>query len=789
MLYSGSLSNKISKREEENYELSLQMALEGMVLLKNDAVLPLKTKEIALYGLAARHTCFGGTGSGEVRSRFKISIYEGLKNEGFNILTEDYLTSLDNLVKEEKEAWVNDLKVGIKKEKLLNILDYAGSHPFTLNKTIPITDKKETNVCLYCLRREAGEGADRKYENGDVLLSDFEKEEIKKLTKMYEDVILVLNTPGVVEDITNLNVKAIIYTGLSGMMLGRALALLLAGKVNFSGHLAETWAKRKDYPISYVNDSLDDNYNDSIYVGYRYFTSFNKEVIYPFGYGLTYTNFKIKFKDIDIKDTKISLTFNILNKGLVKGKEVVMLYLSFPGEQREKYALVGFNKTPLLASKENVNLTITFDILDFTHFKDGKYLLDKGLYLLSYGNNVEALEELCYLKLKDEIVVKEVKSSSSFNNLDEISTSTLAKINKKLKVYNLDFDVLTYKPIYEDMIPELNSKAYYIYDKLSIKDKIHLLVGSSYLGRPYYKTFGAAGSTTSKFHKLGLNNLVMADGPQGLNLAKESLKPIFKFVNFPVLPEALYYTSIGKLLTLRKIKVGSKQKIYFQFTTSFPSASVMAQTWSTSLLEEEGKALKREMEEYNVNYLLAPGVNIKRDPLGGRNYEYYSEDPYLSAILAISLAKGVEGKKTHVTLKHYSCNNRENNRNKISSNLSERTFREIYLRPFELAITKTNIGAVMSSYNKVNHEYVTNSYHLLTTILRHELNFKGIVMTDWFNTGHDESSNVLAIKAGTNFIMPGLPNIRKELYKAYKKGLIQEDTINKLVKIILANVI
>ena len=781
MIYSGSLSSEISKREIKNYELALKLALEGMVLLENDGTLPLKDNKIALYGLGAKYTCFGGTGSGEVRSRFKISIYEGLKKCGFTILTEEYLSALDSLVTSERKKWETALKEGVKKTKLMNILDYAGAHPFIFAGHQAIEKSADTNVALYIIRREAGEGADRRLTPGDMYLSAIEKEDINLLNQLYEKVVVIINSPGAIEDIKDIKANAIIYTGLSGMMLGEALGQILNGDFTPCGHLAVTWAKRGNYPLTYdYNNPLIDEYNEGIFVGYRYFSTFNKEVIYPFGYGLSYTKFMTNFLSLNTNDLNISMDFLVENKGLYSGKEVVGVYLTTPDVDKEKYQLVGFAKTDELAPNEKAKVSITFSLRDFASYQDGKMMLAKGAYLLSLGLNVKEVKPLCYLTLEDDVLVTKVKALNTpiIKNL---------KANNNLSNYDLPSYVLTTtiepKPINYQLSPiVLTPKAENVFAKLSIKDKMHLLVGSSYLGKPYFKTFGAAGNSSAKFSKLGLYNLVLADGPQGLNLQKESLKPIFKSLNFPVLPEALYLTNIGKLLKLRKIKKDSNQAIYYQFTTNFPSASVIAQTFNLALVEAEGKAIQAEMKEYNVNFLLAPGVNIIRDPLGGRNYEYYSEDPYLSGMLATSLAKGVESQTTHITLKHFACNNRENERVQISSNVDEKTLREIYLKPFELAITKTPVGGVMSSYNKINGLHTANSYTLLTTILREEWGFKGIVMTDWFATGHDDSTHEEAIKAGTNLIMPGLPKIRKQLYKAYKAGQIKLTTIDYLVK-------
>lgn len=235
----------------------------------------------------------------------------------------------------------------------MNILDYAGAHPFIFAGHQAIETKADTNVALYIIRREAGEGADRRLTPGDMYLSMVEKEDINLLNQLYEKVVVIINSPGVIEDIKDIKANAIIYTGLSGMMLGEALGQILNGDFTPCGHLAVTWAKRENYPLTYdYNNPLIDEYNEGIFVGYRYFSTFNKEVIYPFGYGLSYTKFTTNFLSLNTNDLNINMDFLVENKGLYSGKEVVGVYLTTPDVDKEKYQLVGFAKTDELAPNE-----------------------------------------------------------------------------------------------------------------------------------------------------------------------------------------------------------------------------------------------------------------------------------------------------------------------------------------------------------------------------------------------------------------------------------------------------
>jgi beta-glucosidase len=220
--------------------------------------------------------------------------------------------------------------------------------------------------------------------------------------------------------------------------------------------------------------------------------------------------------------------------------------------------------------------------------------------------------------------------------------------------------------------------------------------------------------------------------------------------------------------------------VLYQYTTAFPVAAALAQTWNTDLLYEVGNAIYREMKEYGCTYWLAPAINIHRNPLCGRNFEYFSEDPRLTGLMAAAITRGVQQEDGfYVTVKHYACNNQEDNRNFVSSNLSERALREIYLRGFEISVRQGGAKAVMTSYNKVNGVYAPNSHDLCTKLLRKEWGFDGVVMTDWFSTNKGQGNNALAMKAGNDLIMPGGGHFKKEILEGVKNGVISETDVRR----------
>ena len=270
----------------------------------------------------------------------------------------------------------------------------------------------------------------------------------------------------------------------------------------------------------------------------------------------------------------------------------------------------------------------------------------------------------------------------------------------------------------------------------------------------------------------------MADGPQGLNLTQITKKPKHHLFAIPTMP-----TALRKAHNIGTIRITDENEVtyrYYQFCTSWPSETMVAQTWDVELAKQQGYAIGSEMIEYGVVFWLAPAVNIHRNPLCGRNYEYYSEDPLLSGKMAAYVTLGVQSHKgCFATVKHFAANNLETKRNKSSSNLDERTLREIYLKAFRICVNEAHVKSVMCSYNKINGIYTALNHDLQTKVLRNEWGFDGIVMTDWFATGHDESYDELCCKAGTDLIMPGTPGIVSKIMRAYRQALISRDDIER----------
>jgi beta-glucosidase len=314
-----------------------------------------------------------------------------------------------------------------------------------------------------------------------------------------------------------------------------------------------------------------------------------------------------------------------------------------------------------------------------------------------------------------------------------------------------------------------------------------ILVGDGMFlfSNPIFHLPGSVGNTTSKLFNKGLINVALCDGPAGIRLQKESglnkrnkIKPIEMPIGFlEFLPWIAH----------KVIKANPKKdKMLYQYTTSFPVATALAQTWNIELLEEIGLAIQKEMEEYGCTYWLAPAVNIQMNPLCGRNFEYFSEDPFLTGKLASSIIKGIQSKKGfYATVKHFACNNQETNREHVSSNVSERALREIYTKAFKICVKESHVKSVMTSYNKLNNVYTPNSYDLCTKLLRCEWGFDGVVMTDWLSTARKLGDNGLAIEAGNDLIMPGGNYYRKQIKKAIRKGKLSYDDLYRCASNVL----
>ena len=796
----GTLSSEPTALEIKNRELSRVAAREGFVLLKNDNnALPLKNKKIALYGMGARLTVKGGLGSGSVEERYSVNIEDGLKNAGFEITTEKWLDDYDSEYSSTYQEYHDMVEDKVK--DLVNPMEiipiahsYVYRYPSGRLVTKEDIENSNTDTAIYVLMRQAGECNDRKLEKGDYYITDIERENLRILSEAYKNTILVINVGGHI-DLSFLDeikgIDAVVLFVQGGEEGGNALSDVLSGKVNFSGKLSDTIPLRyEDIPFgdefSYLNGDLkNEYYKEGIYVGYRYFDSFDKDVRYPFGFGLSYTDFKIETKSVSLDKTNINIKVAVTNIGEVSGKEVVQVYISLPGSNKEYQRLVTFQKTKELEKGETETMDLSFSLEDCTSYNEEKaaWILDEGDYILRVGNSSRNTNLSAIFDIPQTIVVTECKNCCSLQNklplfYPDKEREERVECEMRLRVNPEDFTTKTVSYI-EPSIKETEEEKS-ILDSLTIEEEAWLLQGGDLRNPPKgtLEIHGAGGKTVTALLGKGIRNVLFSDGPAGVNIAnKVKALPGGGFAPAMV-PERYSWGVMGKAMKAQLERIPGE--IVYRYATAWPVEMLLAQTWNKELLESIGKAVGEEMLQFGITIWLSPGMNIHRNPLGGRAFEYYSEDPVLTGELAASLTKGVQSHKgLGVSLKHFCCNNTEDNRNGISSNVSERALREIYLKGFEIAVKKSQPKTVMSSYNMLNHIYTANRHDLLTDILRSEWGFEGLVMTDWGSTNEKAGRPEKTAPSGNDLIMPGSDYDRECILKAIKSGEMTPEVVRR----------
>ncbi len=811
---------EISEREKKNAARARKIATQGMVLLENDGVLPLKESgKIALFGNGVRYTVKGGTGSGDVNSRFVINVEQGLEDAGFTITTKEWLDRYDKAVTDAKMVYTEDVEKRLQSDGMAGFW-YVFNNPFHEPVIVPVTKEDanpaDADIAIYVLARKSGEGKDRKPIAGEYELFEEEKAALKMLVANYKKVIVVLNVGGVIDtkflrELEGIN--AILLMSQAGNIGGYALADVLLGKETPGGRLTSTWAENYlDYPgaadFSHMNGNTDDEYyKEGIYVGYRYFDTFGVSPAYPFGYGLAYTSFDVKTNRVAVEKNLVKISATVKNTGdTYAGQEVVQVYYSAPEGKLEKpyQELAAFAKTKVLAPGEEEVLEISYKVEDMAAYdvESASWILEAGTYFVRVGTNSRNTKVEAALTLENTVVTEKLsnrlakdgelellsaKGATPYSYETEAAEKAAAPViciaeadlsyteavyqgeNEEIPKTDKDFvitveDVKAGKATLDELVSQL-----------TIEEMATLCVGTarrdmglgavSVVGAASL-TPGAAGDTHPVLTKdRNVRSMVLADGPAGLRLSRR-----FKAdKDGNVIPGFMDTPMPGLELLMEKMpkpEIPADAVDYYQYCTALPVATLLAQTWDVEAIEVAGDIIGEEMCEMGVTLWLAPGMNIHRNPLCGRNFEYYSEDPVISGICATVTTLGVQKHKgVGTTIKHFAFNNQEDNRMHTSANIGERAIREIYLKPFEMAVKDSQPMSIMSSYNLINGTSTANSLDLLTAIARDEWGFAGIVMTDWGTTGslaaggetfkYDFATSAGCIKAGNDLIMPG----------------------------------
>lgn len=773
---------------EEHIALSRKAAGEGMVLLKNDnQALPLQGgARVALFGKGGIDYVKGGGGSGDVTVAYVRNLWEGMKSkeaEGkvslFPKLEEFYREEMDRQYQEgavpgmtmepEVPQELIDEARAFADTAVISICRFSGE---AWDRKTVLTDGYK----LYESERLQMELSNRLFENGDYYLTKAEEKLIRQVEERFAKVIVVLNVGGMVDSTwfkKDEKISGVLLAWQAGMEGGLATADVLCGDVNPSGKLTDTFAASlEDYPSSGTfHESVHYvDYTEDIYVGYRYFETMQgkrEKVNYPFGFGLSYTDFQVRVMQAQYRSAYAWIEAEVTNAGDRAGKEVVQVYCGAPQGKLGKPArvLVDYKKTRLLAPGESQKLYFRIPYTALASYDDlGKirksaYVLEAGDYWFYLGTSVEQAQPLEKpYHLEQDAVTEQLSSQAGPHGLKKrlLADGSFEELPTqereiRFEMERQDFDALEGVPPLGRIPGEMDAAETPEEERILLKDvcegrhsldalirqlsdgELAALLG----GQPNTGVANTYGMGNNRKH--GIPNVMTADGPAGLRIAPEC----------------------GVT------------------TTAWPCATLLACTWNPELIEAVGRAGAEEVKENNLGIWLTPAMNIHRSPLCGRNFEYYSEDPLVAGRAGAAMVRGIQSVHIGASVKHFACNNKETNRKDSDSRVSERALREIYLKGFEIVVKEAHPYTIMSSYNKINGVQASENRELLTNILRGEWGFEGIVTTDWWTHGEQYRE----IKAGNDLKMGcGYP---ERVLEALERGLITREELELSVRRLL----
>ena len=786
--------------EKKHIQITRETASECTLFLNKNNEFPIKKPcNVLLIGSGARNTVKGGLGSADVESRFFTTCEEGLEKAGFKITSKDWLNEYPLLKEKKIDEHMKFIKEMHENNKVNNSFRMVAFPEYDYDLKIDKNDEIQSDIAIYVLSRNSGEGLDRRLIKGDALLTDTEIKDILYLQKKFTKFMLVLNVGGVVDISPVRKVSNILLLSQLGVVTGDILADIILGKVNPSGKLATTWSKIDDYKfIKEFGDANDTNYKEGVYVGYRYFDSAGIKPLYPFGFGQSYTNFHIKKISLENENDNICIKVKVKNIGNFSGKEVIQIYVSPSQNNKDKpyQSLVAFKKTPIIKPSKSTKMILSFKLRNVARYDEetASYILDKGNYIIRVGNSSGNTKIIGYVKLKDNVITEELRNIEGTPDFEDYKP----KISIKDDLTKAQ-EIILSKENFKTKKVEYNYY-YKVYDKISnldIKDAAYLCVGGFRLSHNEVneKQRGLNALTTKRVKEIK-NYLRLADGPTGLRIARAyNIEPsgdhqILRLNPDPARINDFKYLSKQKKISLSKDNTkedySSFPNVFYQYATAIPIATALAQSFNLDLVQKYGRLIGREMELYNVDVLLGPAMNIHRNILCGRNFEYYSEDPLVSGKMAAALIKGVQSiKHKGTTVKHFAANNQENNRLNSNSKMSERALREIYLKGFQIAIKEAHPTALMTSYNLINGVHPSENEQIMIDVLRNEWKFGGLIMTDWTRSGQmDFGASKYppqyvynTIKAGNNIMMSGSKKDYELILEKLNENVLTTDDI------------
>ena len=705
----------------KNYKLDLeryavlarQATAEGCVLLENEGqALPLREGErVAVFGRMAFHYYKSGLGSGGlVNTRYVVGILDALKDCKEIRLDEKLMGIYEDWIREnpfdEGQGW--------------------GRVPWC-QKEMEVTDEmlgcaRDNDVSLVIIGRTAGEDQDNNAGPGSYCLTETEEDMIRRVCQVSKRTVVVLNVGNIIDMswVKKYHPQAVLYAWQGGQEGGNGVADVLTGKVCACGKLTDTIAQSiEDYPSTEnFGDPFKTYYKEDIYVGYRYFETFAKDkVLYPFGYGVSYTSFGIKAEILKNSEEELTVAAEVVNTGAVKGKEVVQVYAKVPQGKLGNPArrLIGFAKTGELKPGEKEDVVIVIPKYDLTSYDDSGvtghkscYVLEEGTYEIFVGSDVRSAEFAGCYEEKFRVVEKLQEACAPVEKFSRMKAVLMPDGSYQAVTEEVPVRTVDPQERRKQNLPETlaytGDKGYKLVDvldgkvsmenfvaQISEEDLIAMFRGEGMCSPKVTPgTAAAFGGVTESMKALGIPVGCCADGPSGI-----------------------------------RMDCGTK-------AFSLPNGTALGCTFNTELVSDLYEMTGKELRLNKIDSLLGPGMNIHRNPLNGRNFEYISEDPLLTGRICAAQVKAMAKSGIGSTIKHFCGNNQEVGRSTSDSVMSERCLREIYLKGFEMAVREGGARSVMTTYGSVNGLWTAGSYDLCTTILRKEWGFEGIVMTDWW---------------------------------------------------------
>ena len=775
----------------EKLSVARRAAAQGMVLLKNDGgALPLaRGGEVALMGVTSYFCHRMGFGSGDMLAQHVVQYDQGLVNAGVRLLqpVADFyrrgmLAKKECFERVNRDWWK---------------WTFRFPEPDTDDKAFAALVAGHRDVpCIVTLGRGSGESVDLSAGGeigaggpcgwNSILLHPQEEQLLRLACANFDNVIVLLNVCGVIDTswLDKYPVKAVLFTGLLGETTGDAVADVLTGRVAPCGKLSTTWAKRyRDYPTTDCWGAMQIPYREGVFLGYRYFDTFGVAPRFHFGFGLSYTTFSVKSGAPAARGSKVRLSATVRNTGKVAASEVVQCYVSMPDGKLEKpyQDLVAYARTPMLEPGASCKVDLAFDLASFASYDEAgeAFILEKGDYLVRVGDSSRSTHVSGVLRLPKTVTTEKV-----FARFKDADLSDLRLLSKKgtkpftyegerkeiaaAKVVALDpsaiktvsrpdlckvafkelpkpkagavtvtlKDVVAGRATVADVVAQMDDGELSRCVNMLVFDDVKGAVqGGTGVGG-FEGTIRGEASEMWFCDKYAIPPTTCADGPSGVRLSIFGEDP-------------------------------AKDSQMARTMVAHPCGTIVAQGWSDASAEEFGRAVRFDMELSGIHGWLAPGLNLHRNPLCGRNFEYFSEDPLLAGRIAAAICRGVQEREDgsfsgrYATIKHFCTNNQEHERGREENVVSERALRELYLRAFRFACDAGHPRSIMTSYNQLNGDYVATSRALLTGVVRGEWGWDGVVITDWWNA----ADNLRHQTAGNDMIAPGV-KAKRELVEA-----------------------